>query len=52
MTFNEALEWIKTINADMGGTEILAPIKALRTIESEYPQTIVLLTDGSVSNEN
>lgn len=51
-TMTQALEFVHQ-NADLGGTEILAPLEA---ILSQAPSTgairnIVLLTDGQVTNE-
>lgn len=50
----EALERIKTIEADFGGTEILQPIKAVLSLKGkiEYPKFLFLLTDGDVGNSD
>ena len=46
------LEWIETIEADMGGTEILEPLKyaTLLPPTDEYPRSVFLLTDGDIYN--
>jgi hypothetical protein len=36
--------------ADMGGTEILAPLAAIFSNSAEIPRSVYLLTDGAVSN--
>jgi len=49
----EALEWAKTIQADMGGTEILDPLIALSNgghRETNLPKIVMILTDGDVFN--
>lgn len=47
-----ACESIKKIRADMGGTNILSPLKwAIRQpIHRGHPRLLFLLTDGAVSN--
>lgn len=52
-SMGEALGWLKAVNADLGGTEVLAP---LRQVYSGSPangarRSVVLLTDGEVGNE-
>lgn len=54
-SFNNAQKYIDSIDADMGGTEILAPLKSAvklrRTDRKEDFETeIILLTDGEVSD--
>ena len=46
------LEWVETIEADMGGTEILEPLKYATSLPAmdEYPRTVFLLTDGDIYN--
>jgi hypothetical protein len=49
----DALEFTKTIDADMGGTEILAALKA--AVENHYKDKVpevLLLTDGQVWNQS
>ena len=43
---------IRPISADMGGTEIYAPLKKILKSEiiKGYPKQIFLLTDGEVSD--
>mmetsp|Transcript_8452 Transcript_8452/g.7503 ORF Transcript_8452/g.7503 Transcript_8452/m.7503 type:complete len:125 (+) Transcript_8452:355-729(+) len=43
---------ISKMDANLGGTNILAPLKAVMAIEKKdkYPRNIFLLTDGSVGN--
>lgn len=43
---------LMTLSANMGGTEILAPLRAILSTKSnpDYPRQIFLLTDGEVSN--
>jgi len=53
-----ALNTIKETSADMGGTEILSPLKELVSESAVYysknkiKTDIILITDGGVSNEN
>lgn len=49
---NHAIEKVKKMTADMGGTEIYAPLmNILRSkLIDGYPRQIFLLTDGGVSN--
>jgi len=48
----EAVEWIRTIDADMGGTEILPALRSATQVPQVqgYPRTIMVLTDGDVFN--
>jgi hypothetical protein len=49
---DRAVNEVKQMSADMGGTEIYSPLQNLlnaKTIEG-YPKQIFLLTDGGVSN--
>ena len=47
-----AIERIKSFKADFGGTEIMGPITACfhAPVKPNYQKTILLLTDGSVSD--
>lgn len=47
-----ACDNIKKIRADMGGTDILAPVKWIirQPIHLGHPRLLFLLTDGAVSN--
>jgi hypothetical protein len=51
---NETLSYAKMniqhMQADLGGTEILTPLKKLLEEETMLPRRIFVLTDGSVSN--
>ena len=49
---NNAVKKLKTFNADMGGTEIYAPLDFIykKKPEPAYPRNIFLLTDGGVSS--
>jgi uncharacterized protein YegL len=48
-----AVTYVNNLQADMGGTEILAPIKAALTSSpiSTHNRVIFLITDGEVSND-
>jgi Ca-activated chloride channel family protein len=52
-TLDRAVEYVRSTGADLGGTELLAPLEAVL----RWPpaagrvRTVVLLTDGQVSNE-
>lgn len=50
----EALEEIQSFDADMGGTEMLEPLRAIfsKNCVKNYKRTIYLITDGAVSNTN
>jgi hypothetical protein len=52
-TLLKALQYVDTLNA-YGGTEILSALETVFTCPSrqDYPRSIFLLTDGSVSNTN
>jgi len=45
-------EIVKSFDADMGGTELFRPIEWVLSKESDpiYPRTVILVTDGSVSD--
>ncbi|KAJ5094315.1 hypothetical protein N7456_010176 [Penicillium angulare] len=48
---NEALEFVKTINADMGGTEILSALQlAVKNGYKDRSLDVLVLTDGEVYN--
>jgi len=51
-SLSEALKWISSIDADMGGTEILPALQEATRIPlmKGYPRTMMVLTDGAVSN--
>jgi Ca-activated chloride channel family protein len=52
-TLEEASGYIERIEADLGGTEILAPLSASLEAkpDPERPRRVLVLTDGQVSNE-
>ena len=52
-TLEQAIRLQKTMNADMGGTEMLGPLKHIfesMTRRDNYPRQLFVLTDGMVSN--
>ncbi|MCU0596504.1 MAG: VIT and VWA domain-containing protein [Desulfobacterota bacterium] len=50
-TLNRALGYLHRVDADLGGTAILAPLKGICSKRNDSRQDIILLTDGQVSNE-
>jgi Ca-activated chloride channel family protein len=52
-TLRRALEYLKRLNADMGGTEVLSPLMEIYGKEAPtgYMREIILITDGQVGNE-
>ena len=53
-SLRKALEYLKKTNADLGGTEILSPLKSIYSTapsRDNIERNIVLLTDGEVGNE-
>ena len=51
-TLDKASEAVATMDANLGGTEILAPLTAVLAAPAERPRAILLLTDGQVGNED
>jgi len=52
-SFAEALAYVAATDADLGGTEILGPLRQLFATEPVAPvRDILLLTDGQVSNDD
>lgn len=51
-TFSHALDFIKTISANMGGTKLAPPMAVLCNLPEpqEHTRDIILLTDGEISN--
>jgi Ca-activated chloride channel family protein len=49
----EAIAFVDRLQADLGGTELIAPLKDLflQHSSSDAPRDVILLTDGQVSNE-
>jgi Ca-activated chloride channel family protein len=52
-SLDEATRHVTSIDADLGGTEILAPLEAIleRPADPSRPRRVLLLTDGQVTNE-
>jgi Ca-activated chloride channel family protein len=52
-TLEEATQYIQQVTADLGGTEILAPLQHLLEMapDPERPRQLLMLTDGEVANE-
>jgi Ca-activated chloride channel family protein len=51
-SLEEAAAYVRSIDADMGGTEVMGPLKnALERADQGMPRSVVLLTDGEVSND-
>ncbi|MEL6177500.1 MAG: VIT domain-containing protein [Myxococcota bacterium] len=52
-SLEEASRWIAAVDANMGGTEILAPLRHIMAQERPegLSREVLLLTDGQVSNE-
>ena len=50
-TLGKAIAYLRRVDADLGGTEILKPLKAICSNGNEGRQDIILLTDGEVGNE-
>ena len=53
----KSLEIIKSLNANLGGTDIYSPLKSIYENEKEYdkiklPTNIFLLTDGEINNKD
>lgn len=53
-TLATAAAAVKSMSANMGGTEILAPLNSIfkKPAEPKYPRQLFILTDGEVSNPN
>lgn len=49
-TLTKARKAMKELDADLGGTEILTPLKMLLEEKTKLPRRVFVLTDGSVSN--
>lgn len=52
-SLEEATQYILQVRADLGGTEMLAPLQHLLQMapDPERPRQLLILTDGEVSNE-
>jgi len=53
-TLTAALAYLKAVDANLGGTELLAPMRALLETQAsqERAGTLLLITDGQLSNES
>ncbi|XP_062993646.1 von Willebrand factor A domain-containing protein 5A isoform X2 [Elgaria multicarinata webbii] len=53
-TMSDSLKRVKCLNADLGGTEILRPLKAIysQPCWEGHPRQLFVFTDGEVSNTN
>lgn len=54
-TLERATRWVEHIDADLGGTEILAPLTELLQAPADpdgRARNVVVITDGAVSNED
>ncbi|XP_053217233.1 von Willebrand factor A domain-containing protein 5A-like isoform X1 [Podarcis raffonei] len=51
-TMSKSLQRVKELQADLGGTEILQPLKAIynQPCREGYPRQLFVFTDGEVSN--
>ena len=51
-TLDKAVKYAQTVDADLGGTELLSPLQYIFGVKtlSGHPRQIFVLTDGSVSN--
>jgi len=47
---NDIYEWIDTIKADMGGSDLLKALKYLFDNEQDYSYPTIILTDGDISH--
>jgi len=52
-SLGEALGWLKAVEADLGGTEVLAPLAHVyqAPVARGVARSVILLTDGEVGNE-
>jgi Ca-activated chloride channel homolog len=51
-TLDQATLAIQTMDADLGGTEIMSPLQHILRTNPVRPRDILLLTDGQVGNED
>lgn len=49
-SLSQARNWVKSLDADLGGTELLGPLTAALKMDSNKAKNIILLTDGAVGN--
>ena len=55
VNFNEAVEYIQGVDSNLGGTNILDPLREVLRKQTETPnhkRQVFLLTDGSVANQS
>ena len=52
-TLGEALGWMRAVDADLGGTEVLRPLQHVygASVPKGVSRSVLLLTDGQVGNE-
>ena len=52
-TLGEALGWLRAVDADLGGTEVLQPLQHVygAAVPKGVSRSVLLLTDGQVGNE-
>ncbi len=52
-TLGEALGWLRAVDADLGGTEVLQPLQHVygAAVPKGVSRSMLLLTDGEVGNE-
>jgi Ca-activated chloride channel homolog len=52
-SLGEALGWLKAVDADLGGTEVLPTLESIYgvAVEKGASRSVILLTDGEVGNE-
>lgn len=52
-TLGEALGWLSRVDADLGGTEVLPPLRNVygSPLAGDMERNVILLTDGEVGNE-
>ncbi len=52
-SLGEALGWLHAVDADLGGTEVLAPLTDVykAPVAQDVARSVVLMTDGQVGNE-
>lgn len=51
-SLDKARAWVQALDADLGGTEILSPLKHALETDPEDTKNIILLTDGEVGNNS
>jgi Ca-activated chloride channel family protein len=48
------LNWLKEVDANLGGTEVLGPLKEIyqQRVPDGYSREVILITDGQIGNES